>query len=271
MKLKDSRKGEDSMLQHASFGADNCQSSSSGTLANPIVAKLQRFVGLGPEEIASITALCSDGQTLGPNHVLIEEGSRPDHVCMILHGFAYRYKKLAGGRRQILGYLVPGDLCDAHFAVFDPLDHSVATLGEAEIAKVSIEQLLDLLARHPAIERGLSLAAMVDRSVLHEWLLNIGQRNAYQKLSHFLCEMSVRLKAVGRVDADGTLDLPLNQAALADTTGLTVVHINRTLQRMRNEGLIALRGRQLTISDSERLAAVAGFEAAYLSPPVPTS
>ncbi len=260
------------MLQYASFGPGDCDDSSfTGEIANPLVAKLQRFVSLGAEEIASITALSRGGQKFPANHVIIGEGSRPDHVCIILHGFAYRYKILPGGRRQILGYLVPGDLCDAHFAVFDQLDHSIATLGDAEVVRIPIQELLDLLARHPAIERGLSLAALVDRSILHEWLLNIGQRNAYQKLSHFLCELSVRLKAIGHVSADGTLELPLNQAALADTTGLTLVHINRTLQRMRAESLIALRGRRLTILDLERLAAVAGFEVGYLSPPVPAS
>ncbi len=260
------------MLQYTSFEPSECeQSLTAGRVANPFVAKLERFVSLGANEVESINALCREQKRLSPEHVIIAEGSRPDHVCVIIQGFAYRYKILPGGRRQILGYVVPGDLCDVHFAVFDHLDHGVASLGDSQVVKIPIGKLLDLLVRHPAIERGLSLAALVDRSILHEWLLNIGQRNAYQKLSHFFCEMSVRLKAIGHVNGDGSVELPLNQAALADTTGLTLVHINRTLQRMRCEGLIALRRRRLMIRDPERLAAIAGFDDVYLSPQVASS
>ncbi len=258
------------MLQYRRVKPTECEGFPDGdSVANPLVAKLERFVSLGFDEVASIDALCRERRKLPADHLIIEEGSRPDHVCMILHGFAYRYKTLAGGRRQILGYLVPGDLCDVHFAVFDRLDHSIAALGDCQVVEMPIAALLDLIARHPSIERGLALAALVDRSILHEWLLNIGQRNAYQKLSHFFCEMSARLEAIGHVNGDGSLDLPLNQAALADTIGLTLVHINRTLQRMRSEGLIALRGRRLTIQDQQRLAAIAGFEKDYLTLQVP--
>ncbi|MEJ7777100.1 MAG: Crp/Fnr family transcriptional regulator [Sphingomicrobium sp.] len=257
------------MLQYTSIRPVECEESLiESPIANPLVTKLDRFVSLGSEEVASISALCRDQRTLPADHVIIEEGSRPDHVCVIFAGFAFRYKFLPGGRRQIVGYVVPGDLCDVHFAVFDPLDHSVASLGDSTVVEIPVRKLLDLVVRYPAIERGLSLAALVDRSILLEWLLNIAQRNAYQKLSHFFCEMSVRLKAIGHVNSDGSLELPLNQAALADTTGLTLVHINRTLQRMRCEGLIALRRRRLTILDPDRLAAIAGFEDNYLAPQV---
>lgn len=253
------------MLQYTSINPSDWQQSlTASPVVNPLVAKLQRFVSLGQDEIESIDSFCRERESLPAEHVIIADGSCPEDVCVIVQGFACRYKYLPSGRRQILGYLVPGDLCNVHFTVFDHLDHGVACLGDSQIVRISIGKLLDLLARHPTIERGLSLAALVDRSILQEWLLNIGQRNAYQKLSHFFCEMSVRLKAIGHVNSDGSLELPLNQGALADTTGLTLVHINRTLQRMRCEGLIALHRRRLTIRDPARLAAIAGFDSDYL-------
>ena len=228
------------------------------------MAKIQRFVSLDATEIAAIEALCGDPKDLPADHVIIEEGNRPDQATLILRGLAFRYKFLPGGRRQILGYVVPGDICDAHFAVFDRLDHGVTLLADSRVVKIPVRKILDLLAHHPKIERGLSLAALVDQAILREWVLNIGQRDAYQKLSHFFCEMAVRLGAVGLANSDGSIDLPLNQAVLADTTGLSPVHTNRTLQRLRCEGLIVLRKRRLTITDPARLAAVAGFEEHYL-------
>ncbi len=258
------------MLQYASPAPSLCKDGVDSELAaNPLVTKLGRFVSLGSTEIAAIDRICGDQKAIAPDQVIIAEGSCPDHLSLIVDGFAYRYKFLPGGRRQILGYLVPGDLCDVRFSVFDRLDHNIASLSDSQVANIPVKTLLDLFAAHPAIERAMWLAALVDRTILQEWLLNIGQRDAYQKLSHFFCEMSVRLKASGCSDSDGSIELPLDQTALADTTGLTLVHINRTLQRMRCEGLIALRRRRLTISDPDRLAAIAGFNDDYLAPQVP--
>ncbi len=258
------------MLHYASPIPSHCQDKlDSGRATNPLVTKLGRFVRLSSIEIAALDRICGDRRELPAEHVIIAEGSCPDHLSLIVDGFAYRYKFLPGGRRQILGYLVPGDLCDVRFSVFDRLDHSIASLGESQVVRIPVGELLELFAAHPAIERALWLAALVDRTILQEWLLNIGQRDAYQKLSHFFCEMSARLKASGWSNSDGSLELPLDQTALADTTGLTLVHINRTLQRMRCEGLIALRRRRLTITDFDRLAAIAGFDDDYLAPQGP--
>lgn len=243
---------------------DGCQFPDESSDTNPLIAKIQRFVRLDPMGIAAVERLCVDPKDLPADHVIIEEGSRPDQVTLLLRGLAFRYKYLPDGRRQILGYLLPGDFCGAHFAVFDPIDHGIALMSDSCVAKIEIQALLDLLACYPKIERGLSLAALVDQAILREWLLNIGQRDAYQKLSHFFCEMAVRLKAVGLANSDGSLDLALNQAVLADTTGLSPVHTNRMLQRLRSEGLIVLRKRRLTITDPARLAMVSGFKEHYL-------
>ncbi len=183
---------------------------------------------------------------------------------LILGGLAFLFKHPAAGRRQIVGYRVPGDFCDVHLSELYPLDYSVAALGPVRVASIPVRDLSDLLARHPAIERAFALAELLDLAMLREWLLNIGQRNAQQKLCHFFCEMSVRLRAVGMVNGDGSVELPLDQAVLADTTGLTLVHINRTLQQMRHDRLVELGKRRLTVRDPERLAAVAEFDTSYL-------
>lgn len=233
-------------------------------LANPLVAKLETFVQLGAEEIGALEALCRNPKSYRAEQILIHEGSSIGHVCLIVEGLACRYKLLPGGRRQIMGYLIPGDLCDVHFVVFNKPDHSVALVGDSVVVRIPVHAIMELIIRYPRIERAMSLASLIDNAILREWLLNIGQRSALQRLSHFFCEMSSRLNAIGRVNEDGSFELAANQVTLADTIGLTSVHINRTLQRLRSGGLIRLCHRRLTILDKNRLAAIAEFDEGYL-------
>ena len=233
-------------------------------LSNPLARKLEHFAHLSAAEFNALDALLPAPKFLGAGQILIHERSPSEHVYLIVQGMACRYKLLPGGERQILGYLIPGDLCDIHFIAINEPDHSVALLSDAQVIKIPAHRLGALLESHPRIERALSYAALLDMAILREWLLNVGQRNAKQRLSHFFCEMELRLRRIDKVAEDGSFEMPINQRALADTTGITPVHVNRTLQRLRNAGLILLSHRRLAIVDREQLAAVAGFDDNYL-------
>lgn len=240
------------------------------TKSSALVRKLSVFGQLASEEIDALESLSRNARPMRSEQILVHEGSPTNSIYLIVGGLACRYKMLAAGRRQILGYLIPGDLCDTHFAIANKPDHSVALVGNATVARIPIASIMALMGRFPRIGRALSLASLIDSVILREWLLSVGQRDAMQKLCHFFCEMAVRLEAVGRIDDDGSFELPVNQVTLADTLGLTPVHINRTLQRLRTEGLIRLCHRRLAILDRERLADIAGFDGAYLKlTPVP--
>ncbi len=234
------------------------------TLANPLVKKLEQFARLNESDIHELDALVAAPKMMRAGQFLVHENSVLDQVYLIIQGMACRHKFLPDGERQILGYLIPGDLCDIHFITLSKPDHSVALLSDSQVVKIPTQKLCELLAGNPQIERALSLAALNEIAILREWLLNVGQRNALQKLSHFFCEMKLRLARIDQVADDGSFELPINQMALADTTGLTPVHINRTLQRLRNDGLIRLYQRRLFIIDTDRLAAIAGFDDSYL-------
>ena len=229
-----------------------------------LVTKLSAFGVLGAEEVEALELLSRNAKPMQSDHILVHEGSPSDSIYLIVSGLACRYKMLAGGRRQILGYLIPGDLCDIHFAIANRPDYSVSLTGGSSVARIPTWKISELMLRYPVINRALSLASLVDAVILREWLLSVGQRDALQKLCHLFCEMAVRLEAVGGMSDDGSFELPINQVTLADTLGLTSVHINRTLQRLRNEGLIRLCHRRLVILDRERLASIAGFDGAYL-------
>ena len=232
--------------------------------ASALAARLSTFGKLGNTEIEALDQLSRTAKPMRSEQILIHEGTPTHSLYLIVSGLACRYKMLPGGRRQILGYLIPGDLCDIHFAIANTPDHSVALVGDSSVARIPTRELTQLMLTYPKITRALTLASLIEAVILREWLLSVGQRDALQKLCHFFCEMAVRMEAVGRTNDDGSFELPVNQVTLADTLGLTPVHINRTLQRLRNEGLIRLCQRRLAILDRERLAHIAGFDGAYL-------
>ncbi len=231
---------------------------------SPLVVKLQNFIALRHDEIDALNGIARHARPMRADQILVHEGSPPDHLFLIVKGVACRYKMLPGGRRQIMGYLIPGDLSDVHFALSGRPDHSVALLCDAEVVRIPITRMLDVLERFPRLERSFALAALLENGILREWLLNVGQRNALQKIAHIFCEMAERMQSIGHVRDDGSFDFPINQAAMADSAGMTSVHVNRTLQRLRTDGLIRLCQRRLHILDPARLAVVAGFEPDYL-------
>lgn len=227
-------------------------------MSNILFRKLSRFVDLTDSDRAAVERLCAHRITVEAKRQLIREGERPNDVYLLLEGWGYRYKILPDGGRHILAYLIPGDLCDIHIFILKTMDHTLALLSPATVAVISQETILDVMDRHPRIERALWWATLVDEAVLREWLVNIGQRDAYKRFAHLFCELWMRMRVVGLAD-EGRFSLPLTQEELGETMGLTAVHVNRTLQRMRSEGLITLEKKQLTIHDPQRLMAEAEF------------
>jgi CRP-like cAMP-binding protein len=193
---------------------------------------------------------------------IIREGDRPEYIHLVVEGWAARYKLLPDGARQITAFLIPGDFCDLHVTVLGEMDHSIATLTRARVAYVPRDRMEELTER-PAVARAFWWATLVDEAVLRSWIVNIGRRDAFQSIAHLMCELYVRLRNVGLAD-DHCFDLPLTQEELADTLGLTPVHVNRVLQRMRGDGLIAFKSGALAILDYRRLEEESGFNPNYL-------
>lgn len=229
-----------------------------------ISRNLGNFVELDEDDLLAIGSCSPNPQRVRANQILFHERNRCDHIVMVVEGFACRYKILPNGRRQIFGYMIPGDLCDINFLVSDVSDHGVAAVGDSLIAKISIQQFAELAQNRPNIHRAVSLAGLRETLILREWLLNVGRRNAFERLCHFFCEIFVRMNAIGQSRPDGSIHLPVNQAALADTIGLTEVHVNRTLQRLRAAALIDFRGGRLHILDYPQLAGLSEFDDHYL-------
>ena len=232
-------------------------------MTNPLISKLEHGAELNDNDRATLGALTRQTRRVAAHEDLIHEGEAPSNVHLVLDGFACRYKFLPNGRRQIMAFLIPGDFCDFHVAILGAMDHGIATMTPCTMVSIPRQTIEELTAHHPRITRALWWCTLVDEAILREWLVNMGQRPANQQTAHVLCELLVRLQAVGRATRD-SYEFPLTQEEFGDAMGLSVVHTNRSLQHLRQEGLIVLKGGTLTMPDVERLKEFAGFNPNYL-------
>ncbi len=228
----------------------------------PLVAKLEKFARLSQEDRDALASLCEDAREMGARRNIIREGERPDHVHLVVEGWAARYKLLPDGARQITAFLVPGDFCDLHVTILGEMDHSIMTLTRAKVAYIA-RSTMEALTERPGLVRAFWWATLVDEAVLRSWIVNVGRRDAFEAIGHLMCELYVRMKTIG-LTADHCFELPLTQEELGDALGLTPVHVNRVLQRMRAEALISFKAGLLTILDYRRLESASGFNSNYL-------
>jgi CRP-like cAMP-binding protein len=143
------------------------------------------------------------------------------------------------------------------------MDHSIGTLSPAKVAFIPREKMDELMRKGDNLGRALMWSTLVDEAILREWLVNLGHRPADKRVAHLICEMMLRSNAVGLTD-DDSFDLPLTQEELADTMGITPVHMNRTLQTLRGHNLITTQGKRVYINDVTRLMEFSGFNPNYL-------
>lgn len=232
-------------------------------MPNAFVQKLSGYVSLTAEDTLLLTEACTVQRDVPPGYDLIREGDKPVSVFVMLEGWACRYKLLPEGGRQITAFLMPGDFCDMHVAVLDQMDHSIATISRSRVAMVSRAKIEALIESRPAITRAFWRTQLVDEGVLRAWIVCMGRRTSLQRVAHLLCELCVRVQNIGSIE-NSYCELPLSQIVLADALGLTAVHVNRVLRKLRLLGVMEKHAGMLVISDIFRLGEIAGFDENYL-------
>lgn len=229
----------------------------------PLFKKLNQLHPLSVTERSAVLGLQPRLEIALPRKVLVREGTTPFECCILLEGYAFRDKMTDTGARQIVSFHIPGDLLDIQHLHLSAADHSVETLTEARIAWVSVGELKRIAEAHPAINVALWRDALIDASIFREWVLNVGRRDAKARIAHMLCEFAVRRAAAGLGDPEGC-PIPMTQEQIADATGLTTVHVNRSLRALREDGALNGDGGKFTITSWARLQDLAGFDPAYL-------
>jgi CRP-like cAMP-binding protein len=235
---------------------------STAGVTSRLARRLERYSPLSPAEKQSLETVARDVRRFDARSHMAKSGTPVDGIFAIIEGFACRYKLLPDGRRQILAFLLPGDLCDTRSFVLATRDHSLCALSPVDAAYLSREAV-QRLEELPGLNHALACNSLVQQSIAREWLVNIGHRTSFERLSHLLCEIFVRLDVVG-LAREYTCEVPLTQTEIADTLALSAVHVNRTLMELRRAGILSFHNRQLVIHDYTALREAAGFEPSYL-------
>ncbi len=228
-----------------------------------LLLKLRARDLLGGEEEAVLRASVAELKEHPAGRTIVRTGTTLSASTLLVEGIVCRYKDLADGQRQIMELHVAGDFVDLHGFLLKQLDHNVGAMTSVRVAIVPHDALRGITETHPHLGRMLWFSTLLDAAIHREKILSIGRRSALARIAHIFCELLVRLRIVGLADDSGYA-LPLTQADLADVTGLTSVHVNRMLKRLRDENLLTFRGGRVTIADWERLQRVAEFDPTYL-------
>jgi CRP-like cAMP-binding protein len=228
-----------------------------------LIAKLESIGTLTAAEREAIGALPLRARQVAEDTDIVRDGDTPNECCLLVEGFLCRYKMLTNGGRQILAIHTPGDIPDLQSLQLKVMDHSLGTLTPCRVAFIAHKDLYEITRAWPGIAALFWRDTLIDAAIFREWLTGVGRRTAHQRVAHFLCEIHLRLKVVGLTDDDG-FELPITQAEMADSLGLSTVHVNRVLQDLRREGLIQSRGKFLSATDWRTLEEAGGFDPRYL-------
>lgn len=232
------------------------------------VDRLAAAAPLSSMERAALLKLCWRSRSLRAKSHLSRYGERRTAFPVILSGWAARSHLLRDGSRQISGILVPGDSCHHDAEPGQCARDEIVALSPCRMAWIDLIELEQTAKEYPAIGFAFRAYARLERSILTEWIVNLGRRDALARTAHFICEVWTRLRVVDP-SARKQFDFPITQEDLADVLGLTPVHINRKLQQLRQERMIELHGRRLTVLDPPQLAETAGFDKSYLETQMP--
>jgi CRP-like cAMP-binding protein len=241
---------------------------SPGHAVHPLASKLDRTLGLDAAERSAIGAVPFQEVHVQADDDILREGDRPRRCFLILEGVTCISQMVEGGRRQIDAFHIPEDMPDLHGLHLDVMDSDMWAVTPGRLAFMDHSALRRLCNEQPRIAAALWRLTVVDAGIYRQWVTNLGQRPAINRLAHLFCEMMLRMDAIDRAK-DGSCALPITQADLSDASGLSFVHVNRTLKDLREMRLVTFARGQLTIHDWDALVLLADFRPGYLHLPRP--
>ena len=232
-------------------------------MENRFIDKLCGFGQLSQNEVDALRAATAKPRKFAARRDLIREGDRPGPVFVVLEGWACRYKILPKGTRQVLAYLMPGDSCDLHIGLLAEMDHSIQTVTPALVATIERAEMEAMIDKHRGVAKAMYTGQLIDEGTMRAWITSMGRRASIERVAHLMCELYLRARNIG-LPTEPAFALPLSQLLLADSLGMTPVHLNRVLKELRLTGAMTLKRGSLLITDPVKLVQIAGFDENYL-------
>lgn len=219
---------------------------------------LKFFRDFSSSELDFVSRFKTGELSVEPGAIVLMEGSHSAHLYTILQGWGFRYKTLEDGRRQILNYLMPGDLVGLQGTVMGEMQHSVEALSPITLCVFERGRLNSLFSDHPSLAYDITWIAASEERMLDSHLLSVGRRTAIERAAYLLAFLHNKAVRVGLLDDDGPI--PVTQQHVADTLGLSIVHTNKTLRKLADKNLIRWADKGCIVLDPDGLMQVAGWE-----------
>jgi len=227
------------------------------------IAHLQAIEGLSVDERRQIAGLPSTLRQVSDGEIVLRQGEDASRCVFVVSGFLYQ-ARIVGDRSQILAFHVPGDMPCLHTLLVSPMDADLVGLGPSIVGYVAHGQLKQLLDGSIHLTRAFWRETLIDAAISRQWIARLGAQAALPKVAHLICELAARLEVVGLVK-NGCFQIPMTQRHVADACGLSIVHVNRTLQELRGRRLIAWEGSEIELLQPDELRALADFTPDYLT------
>jgi CRP-like cAMP-binding protein len=226
---------------------------------HPFAARLAQFMPMSAGDLDSLGEILESDRIVKKRTDLVVDGSEYRNFCFVKAGYAMCYKLLRNGKRQILNVILPGDIIGLPVSFFDRSLYSVIALSDLTFNACPLDAYVQLCFRLPQFGLALSWLAVQEVATYAEHIVDLGRRTPVERLAHFLLELHDRLRTVGRAEAK-SFDLPFSQEIMADVLGLSVPHLNRVMQQLRAERLIATRSRVVELVDGTALKVLAHYQ-----------
>lgn len=231
---------------------------------------LQRFLArllcrspLSSDEQAAILNLRGQTVQVAAHRDIVLPGEETGSACLVIDGLVARFDQMSNGTRQITSLYIPGDMCDLHSVVSPTAGWGLTAVAPTSTLRILHSDLRELAVKHPGIAFAFWRDTTVDASIAAKWVSNVGRRDARSRMAHLFCEIGIRAERAG-IGSRTDFPLPITQTQLGDALGLTPVHVNRTLQTLRHDGLVATENRRVHVARWNELADLAEFDPRFL-------
>ena len=231
--------------------------------SQPLTLKLGAFVALSESEINVLEGLHNRRHRFAAGSELVHQGQTDQSAYILISGWACSYKLLPDGQRQIIDFQIPGDFLGLRSVGLHNSDHSIEPVTDIEVTEVKVADFMEACSHTPRLAAAALWAASRDEAMVVEHLVDVGRRDAAERMAHFLLELGARLTLVGMGSKAGYA-CPLSQYLLADALGLSAIHVNRVLRKLRESGMLTFRSGFVSFDDYDRLSDFAEFDVAYL-------
>lgn len=220
---------------------------------------LETFREFAASELSFVKQFKKGELNVGRGETVLAEGEHSPHLYTVLTGWGFRYKLLGDGRRQIVNYVMPGDLVGLQGTLMGEMQHSIEALSPMLLCIFEKEELYDLYRNHPGLAYDITWIASREERMLDENLLSLGRRSALERAAYLIAFIQTRAVAVG-LNGANPIEIPITQQHIADTLGLSLVHTNKTIRKLADRGLLQWRERGCRVLDLAGLMRLSGWE-----------